>query len=863
MEQPMNHREALDAVNAAAEAKNSFLSTLDRMLDNLDSMICVTIPETGEILFVNDTMRKHYGLKDDCIGQICYKVLQTGMTKRCDFCPCYQLEMDQDKVVVWEEHRTTGRIYRNTDQYIEWMDKTMVHLHQSVDVTELIHAREMAEAGSRAKSEFLARMSHEMRTPMNAVIGMAELALREKEPDAVHKHIHTLKQAAVNLLAIINDILDLSKVESGKLEIIPDYYLFSSLMNDVISIIRMRAIDSLLRFVVTIDSNIPNELYGDKTRIRQVLINVLGNAIKYTDDGFVSLAVMGKISSEDTIILSIDVADSGKGIKPEDIKNIFHDYVQVDAAGNKGIEGVGLGLAITSRLLGLMDGKIQAASEYGLGSTFTITLPQKFRSRGKLASVDNPGEKSVLVYERRDMCASSIAGTVDNLGVRCDIASNEADFYEKITKQTYAFIFIASKLCEQSKSVILEHCASSKVVRLTDFGEEVPNDDWSILSMPVHCISIANTLNGVSEVYTYNEGKTSFVSFSSPDTRVLVVDDIATNLTVVEGLLLAYNMRVDLRKNGMEAIKAVQANHYDLIFMDHWMPDMDGVETVKRIRMMGNEENNFGRVPIIALTANAISGTQDMFLANGFNGFLAKPIDTVMLDAILGKWIPKEKQKSSSPSANEKAEEKKQNTKAEVLEIEGIDIKKGIALIRGSIPRYFTILEVFKEDALVKIKELKKCVETGDIHVYTIHVHALKSAAANIGANDLSEAAKDLEMAGKRGDLDFINAHTTPFFESLELLLKNISGALSAYKSRNGEGEKIPVEAKELETKFAELKTALETFDVSTMNRIINDLLRLGLPESLSAVVQNISRNILMAEYEEALAQIESMGKQQ
>jgi PAS domain S-box-containing protein len=464
----------MEELNKSAKAEARFLSTLEGMLNTLDMMIYVTVPETGKILFINDNMKEHYGVKGNCIGQTCYKVLQTGFNERCSFCPYYQLEKDPDGIVVWEEHSTlTGRIYRNTDRYIKWMDETRVHLQQSIDVTELINAKEMAEAGSRAKSEFLAKMSHEMRTPMNAVIGMAELALREKDPDAAHKHIYTIKQAGINLLAIINDILDLSKVESGKLEIFPDYYMFSSLVNDVISIIRMRTLDSQLRFVVTLDSNIPNELYGDETRIRQILINILNNAVKYTTYGFVSFTVMSEIVDENTINLNIDIMDSGRGIKQEDIGILFDDYVQVNSTNNRGIEGVGLGLSISKKLLTLMDGNIEVFSEFGNGSTFTIKLPQKFRSPKKLASVENPGGKNVLVFERRDIYANSIVCTFDNLGLSCDIASNDAQFLERLLKKTYSYIFIASSLYKNCKEAISKYGASSKIVLLTDLAKQI------------------------------------------------------------------------------------------------------------------------------------------------------------------------------------------------------------------------------------------------------------------------------------------------------------------------------------------------------------------------------------------------------
>jgi CheY-like chemotaxis protein len=271
--------------------------------------------------------------------------------------------------------------------------------------------------------------------------------------------------------------------------------------------------------------------------------------------------------------------------------------------------------------------------------------------------------------------------------VTCEIASTAEEFCEKIAKKDYSFIFIAPNLYENHKNTILKFAPSSKVVLLTEFGEVLPDSTMSILAIPVHSISVANILNGVSEIYSYREVNASFVGFTAPDAKILVVDDIKTNLTVVEGLLLPYNMQVDLRKSGQDAIRAVQSVRYDLIFMDHWMPEMDGVEAARRIREL--DDPYYREVPIIALTANALADAQDMFLENRFNAFLAKPIDTVKLNIVLEKWLPKEKQTIPAPS------DAKKESPADIPEIEGVDTSKGISLTGGSIERYWRTLFIF------------------------------------------------------------------------------------------------------------------------------------------------------------------------
>ena len=511
---------------------------------------------------------------------------------------------------------------------------------------ELIVAKELAEQGSKAKSDFLAKMSHEIRTPMNAIMGMAEIAMHSQELDIARAHIMTVKRASENLLSIINDILDFSKIETGKMEIVIGDYLFSSLINDVINIIRMRAADTQLRFAVNIDSKIPNALVGDETRIRQVLLNILSNAVKYTEKGFVSFTVHGEIIDENTIKLIMEVKDSGRGIKPKDLKNLFGDYTQFDIDKNRGIEGTGLGLAITKNTIQAMDGDITVESEYGKGSCFTVTLKQIIRSPEALASIQNPNEKSVIVYERRNIYADSIVYSVENLGVRCTLVSDETELYERISSHEYNFVFISYTLFKENKDMLLKHGENAKIVVLTEFSEAVQEKNLNILAMPAHSISIADILNGVSDNFSYSENNELIVKFSAPDARVLVVDDININLMVAEGLLMYYKMKIDLCNSGLEAIEMLKSKQYDLVFMDHKMPGMDGIETTQRIRSMEKEDAYYNDVPIIALTANAVIGTREMFLECGLNDFLSKPIDVIKMNAVLEKWIPKEKQQA-------------------------------------------------------------------------------------------------------------------------------------------------------------------------------------------------------------------------
>jgi PAS domain S-box-containing protein len=517
----------------------------------------------------------------------------------------------------------------------------------SRDITEYRAAEEAAKAASRAKSGFLAKMSHEIRTPMNAIIGMAELALRAADLNTAREHLITIKQAGSNLISIINDILDFSKIETGKLEIVPVNYLFSSLINDVINIIRMKVVDTQIRLLVNIDSKIPDELTGDEIRIRQVLLNILGNAVKYTEKGVVTLTVFGEFTGENTVTLIMEIMDTGKGIKQEDLANLFVEYRQLDQEHNRGVEGTGLGLTIARSIVHAMGGKIDVYSEYGKGSSFTVTLPQIARSDKPLAEVQDPDKKKVIIYERRGIFADSIVLTADNLGVSSKVVSTDSEFNEWMLKQKFDFIFISFELYTNNREEILKYGTKSQIVILTEFGETIPDSNLNVISMPAHSISIANILNGKTDKFSYDDKNELIVSFTAPQANILVVDDIITNLNVAKGLLSPYETQITLCKSGMMALNAIKSNRFDVIFMDHRMPEMDGMETTQRIRAMGDEDPYYKNVPIIALTADAVSGIKEMFLENGFNDFLSKPIDTIKLNSVLEKWIPKEKQHGS------------------------------------------------------------------------------------------------------------------------------------------------------------------------------------------------------------------------
>ena len=716
------------------------------------------------------------------------------------------------------------------------------------DETALHEAIIAAERSNRAKTKFLAKISHEIRTPMNAIAGMAELILREHTTGLVREHALSIRQASANLMAIINDVLDFSKIESGKLEITEAEYQFSSLINDVISIIRMRVIDKQMFFITNIDCNIPNRMIGDEIRIRQILLNLLSNAFKYCERGFISIHATCEDMNDSGVVMVFDISDSGVGIKPEDYSKLFSDFVQLDRVTNREIEGTGLGLVITKSLCEAMGGNISVYSIYGKGSTFTVKIPQRFNVYEKFASVNDITDKKLLIYETRPAYSSSIICTADNLGIGCKLVASQSKFLEELNKNRYSHVFVSSFLFESTEKIINNLGIDTIIVLLAEYGENAINTkSVRTLEMPVHSVSIANLMNGTTEESVYAENHLNGVNFIAPTAHILLVDDLITNLRVAEGLMLPYRMRIDVCRSGIEAVELVKEGTYDIVFMDHMMPDMDGVEATLAIRELKGREY-YKTLPIVALTANAVAGVKEMFLQNGFNDFLAKPIEMVKLNAILETWLPKKKLEPYTSANIEQA--------APAFEIRGIDVTAGMYMTGGNEITYLRALSAFLKDGTEKIKHLSEHCRTGNMKLYAADAHAVKGAAASVGAAKLSSYAKALELSAKNEDLDYVRKNSDIFIDELSALLKNIGYVVSSKRNGKGKAESgVPVRERVIK-----LKEALVNLDIETADIILTDLQSESWDERTSEALDRIADKVLICEYDQALEIVDGLA---
>ena len=699
------------------------------------------------------------------------------------------------------------------------------------------------------KSSFLARMSHEIRTPMNSILGMAELIQRKAISSEIQDYIEIIHQSGDNLLAIINDILDFSKIESGRLQVQNRDYYIASVLNDMINMMRPRVAEKSLDFFVNVDCAIPAQLYGDDMRLRQILTNLLSNAVKYTRKGFISLSVGIEYVNSITLKLVCEVEDSGIGIKPEDKERLFSEFARMDTKANQGIEGTGLGLAITRALCMAMGGEVTVSSEYGRGSVFKAVIIQQFEQKKPVAWVNEAGEKRVLFYDWRPRYEECLSQTLKSLGVTYTYTRTFQEFLSELEQGQYDYAFISSKYAMDCIYTLGKRTSPLQLVIMVEPGEISVYRDVPSILMPVYSITMANILNNMSDGQTPHDRKLR-IQFTAPSAKVLIVDDISTNLRVAKELMAPYNMNIHTCLSGAEALNLVRNTRYDIVFMDHMMPGMDGIEATALIRGMETGDGYYKNLPIIALTANAISGQQEMFRRQGLNDFLAKPIDVQKLNEILETWLPPEKR--VEPNQPRQIDEKSE--KANTLVIPGVDTARGLSNCGGALAVYCNILEDFCQDAEARLAQISEAVTARDTKLYITLVHALKGATRSIGAIEAGEKASWLEKAAASGDLAAIKDKTTDLQGNVRALINNVKASLEQHKAEDSR-EHIDISALRLET----LKTALSEMDIEAVNRMLLDYAGMSLDNKTRSMIAEVEQHILMFEYDKAIEKINEL----
>jgi len=629
---------------------------------------------------------------------------------------------------------------------------------------------EKASRASESKSAFLSNMSHEIRTPINAVLGLDEMILRESSEDTIRGYARDIQSSGRSLLTIINDILDFSKIEAGKMEIINAEYDLRQTLSDIRNMLEVRALDKGLEFIISADDEMPHLLYGDEVRIKQCMVNILTNAVKYTRVGSVMLSVGCKKKDEDHILLNIKVSDTGIGIKKEDMPKLFLPFERIEERRNRSVEGTGLGMSIVNSLLAQMGSRLSVESTYGQGSSFSFSVEQRVCSWERLGSRD-------------DM-----------------LAARE------------------------------------------------------------------------SENAAYME------SFQAPAARILVVDDMPMNLVVIKGLLKMTRVQVDTAASAAEGLVLAQNNAYHLIFIDHLMPKVDGIEMLGKLRSDPLSKNR--HTVCIALTANAVSGAREMYLAAGFDDYLSKPVEYKKLEAMLADYLPKELLLTQGQGgfidmnhAEWNGVERRESACVVNLIFNDtfkLDIEEALKNC-GDKDVFMDAVKNFYDGIEEKATEIEGYVASGDWKNFTVQVHALKSSARLIGMGDLSERAKAMEAAGnaaQRGDrsaFDDIAVHTPKLLADYRSCLQTLAPlrgkvVLPAQAAGDGAASKPAIPEETYREALSALRELVSAFDFGSADAIIAELDSKTLPENCAGQFAALKRAVRSVDADAVLKLLDSAG---
>lgn len=621
-----------------------------------------------------------------------------------------------------------------------------------VDVTKIIEQNHLmkrlvlqTEDANRAKTNFVSNMSHEIRTPMNSIVGITEILLRSQHSPKEQEYLLNIQSSGRVLLTIINDVLDCSKMESGKMQLFDEPYDTFSLFHDLKISMENRIANCPLELIYDIDPDIPCTLKGDMGRIRQIITNLVNNAIKYTEKGSIRFTVRVRQKNADKVMLYYAVEDTGIGIRKEDQKILFDAFQRVEIDRNRYVEGTGLGLTISQNLVNMMGGVIEVESEYGKGSKFYFTIEQ---------TIVDPTPMSAVNYE-------------------------------------------------QQKSGVIEKEAESL--------------------------------------------------FIAPGAHILLVDDNDLNLVVAKDLLKPLQMQIDTAENGMQAVAMVQQNQYDLVLMDHMMPVMDGIVATGKIRELPDER--YKKLPIIALTANAMVDARKEFLNAGMNGFVAKPIDFTRICNQLRLWLPKELVQEVSGEEARKllmndisdSEIQPKNPQTEFSFEEGVKRCGSKAALMKTIRIFYRTIDS-------KANKIEQCLKEGLISDYVIEVHALKSSALLIGAVPLSEAAKELESYGKQGKTEALEEKTPDvlaMYRDFKNILKPYADKEEAAKQEASDGEWIQA--------LQQIHQCIEQFDLDGVDRIMEKLEEYQIPECIRESMDQLRVYVADVSMEEIMELTDTM----
>ena len=699
---------------------------------------------------------------------------------------------------------------------------------------------------NRRTEDFLANVSHELRTPINAVTGISSVMLKNETDSEKKKDLFTIQMAGQRLFGQIEDILDYTEIDNEKVSVSEEAYMISSIVNDVISENQMQEREYMPEMIFDLDAAMPASLLGDGKKIKKILKHLVNNAVKFTKKGGVYVKIHALVKDYG-VNLCMTVSDTGEGISEEELEKITEGFYQTDGGRNRRAGGLGLGLPIVAGMVSYMEGFMQIKSEEGRGTVVSVSIPQRIADQKPLVTLKNRERLCLACYlnvekyetpEVRDYYNETITHMVEGMDVSIHrvFHTDELKALTGICQITH--LFIGSDEYEENSALFEDLADRMTVIVIADqHFVPLPGMRAKLLRKPFYCLPIANMLNAetVQAEFSFEEKR-----MLCPDVRVLVVDDEPMNLMVAEGIFREYEMQVKTVPSGLAALELCGKEDFDLIFLDHMMPEMDGVETLKRLRkLLADSERS---AIIIAFTANAVSGAREMFFEEGFDEFVSKPIEMVELERILRNVLPKsairyadkehererkrDRQDNKQPEAMQEqpVSDQSKQEKTDLLEKAGIHTKTGLQYCLDNTEFYEELLLKFASDADGKQEDIDRFFGQKDWENYGIMVHALKSTARMIGADDLSDQAKGLEDAAKSRDVEYIESHHENLLVKYKETAQLIRDIFSEEEKSGEQKGYQEISGLEFRRRLKEIEDSLNTFEADKAKTLIEKL---------------------------------------
>lgn len=749
------------------------------------------------------------------------------------------------------------------------------------------------EETNRRTEDFLTNVSHELRTPINVVTGLTAVMLKNEKEEAKRKDILSVQMAGHRLFSQIEDILDYTEIDTKRIKVSEDTYMISSIVNDIITGNRMQEQENAPELIFDIDAQIPSLLIGDGRKIKKILKHLVDNAMKFTKKGGIYVRIYA-LPKEYGINLCIRVSDTGIGMDEGNLSKIKERFYQSNGGRNRRAGGLGLGIPIVYGMVAVMEGFLQIESTEGNGTIVSVSIPQKVADASPCMSIANRESLCLGCYLRPEKYAvpevrNYYNEMITHMVYGLDLVLHRVFHLEELKKLVSMYqlthLFIGKEEYEENREYFEEADQGIEVVVIADDSLILPNGSHiKHIRKPFCCLPVISMLNAGTTKGMNRPEKERMIC---PGIRALVVDDEPMNLMVAEGILRDYQMQVKTAHSGIKALELCDKEEFDLIFLDHMMPEMDGVETLKRLRKMHAEEGR--ALTVIAFTANAVSGAREMFLQEGFDEFVSKPIEYLELERVLKKVLPKssivfvdkdwhdesrygqdicttkkhlEEQDADIP-VEENKEIKTVENMLERIEQLGINTYAGLQYCRSDRAFYMELLAKFAQDAVQKAQAIDAFWQKEDLTNYRIMVHALKSSAKMIGADALSEFARKAEEAAKNQDVAYIKAH----HEKLLTTYKETALALSEASDSDSDSQKVEALGNDTQVCEAEflqrlnaLKDSFDTFEVNRAETLIAEMSSMMYKElSVEELLRNIKEDVEEFEFEKASEKVQAL----